>query len=204
MHRIEALDLAKHLAGRLLLGIDLEGSRVLDFGCGCGRVLRWFWMDSSADYHGSDLNPDLAAWCEEFLPHVSAAANAPLPPTRYADGAFDFVYSISIFTHLPQDQQQAWLDELVRVVRPGGHLMITVAGSAYEAELTAEERRRYDAGELVTRFDDRPGSNLCAAYHPRAYVEGLARHTELVEFVPGDPRANMRQDVYLLRRAGPR
>jgi SAM-dependent methyltransferase len=181
-------------------GIELEGSRILDFGCGCGRVLRWFWMEVPAEYYGSDINADLTTWCDRFLPHVSASPNGPLPPTRYEDGFFDFLYSISIFTHLPHDQQQEWLNELARIVRPGGHLMITFAGTAYESELTAEERRRYERGDLVTRFDDQPGSNLCAAYHPRAFVERLAGDLELVEFLPGDPAANMRQDAYLLRR----
>jgi len=43
-----------------------------------------------------------------------------MPPMSYEDNMFDFVYSISIFTHLPEDMQFAWLQELQRITKPGG------------------------------------------------------------------------------------
>ena len=181
--------------------IDLTGSRVLDFGCGCGKNLRWWWPEGGTTIVGSDVNPKLAGWCDANLPFVSAVPNDPMPPLPFDSESFDFLYSISIFTHFPEDRQLPWIDEVKRVVRPGGVAMITVAGEAYAAELSAVERRAYDAGRLVVRFGEQPGSNLCAVYHPPAYVqETLIGDFELLEYVPGDPEVKMRQDTYLLRR----
>ena len=42
-------------------------SSILDFGCGCGRVVRW-WRDLPPDVHGSDFNSTLVAWCRANLP----------------------------------------------------------------------------------------------------------------------------------------
>ena len=132
--------------------------------------------------------PKLAHWCDANLPFVTAVPNDPMPPLPFEAESFDFLYSISIFTHFPEDRQLPWIDEVKRVVKPGGIAMITVAGEAYADELSEQERRAYDAGRLVVRFGEQPGSNLCAVYHPPAYVqETLLGDLELLEYVPGDP-----------------
>jgi len=69
------------------------------------------------------------AWCRANLsPVAQFDANPHLAPTRYADGAFDFIYALSVFTHLPEDHQFAWLAELRRILKPGGILITTVHG----------------------------------------------------------------------------
>lgn len=182
------------------------GDSILDFGCGCGRVLRWWkvygnLIGRELQLHGSDINGDLIRWCAENLDGVDARVNDHVPPVAFEAESFDLIYTISIFTHLPAEQQRPWLEELMRVLKPGGHLMLTVAGTAYEGSLSDEDRRSYDAGRLVTYFEETPGSNLCAAFHPRSYVEEeLVTGFELVDVFPGDPDENMRQDVYLVRK----
>ena len=53
----------------------------------------------------------------------------------------------------------------------------------------------------MVRHDDRPGSNVCGAYHPEAHVrERLARGFSVVEFVPKGALGNPWQDRWLLRR----
>jgi SAM-dependent methyltransferase len=173
---------------------------ILDFGCGCGRVTR-HWAGSGVEVHGSDLNQALVAWCRRRLTFATFARNGLAPPLAYADGRFGFVYALSVFTHLPETLQEAWMQELRRVLRPGGHLLLTTHGEHYLPELTEDERRRFRAGLLVVRRDDRPGSNVCGAYHPEAHVrERLARGFSVVEFVPKGALGNPWQDRWLLRR----
>ena len=52
--------------------------------------------------------------------------NRPLPPLDYSDGMFDLVYAISVFTHLSEEFQLPWLDELKRILNPKGVLLATV------------------------------------------------------------------------------
>jgi SAM-dependent methyltransferase len=183
-------------------GLALEGAApILDFGCGCGRVLRHFAALGVA-VHGSDLNPKLVTWCRRHLPFGRFETNDLEPPLTFADGRFGLVYALSVFTHLPEALQAAWMQELRRVLRPGGHLVFTTHGARYKGDLGPEDRERFAAGELVTRRDDRPGSNVCGAYHPEAYVRGhLAQGFTVVDFVPEGATGNPWQDLWLLQRA---
>src|SRR5207237_1980566 len=74
---------------------------VLDFGCGCGRVLRWLRPEfTSARVFGTDIDRQAVAWCGENLPGIAFSVNAGLPPTGYASQCFDLIYAISVFSHL--------------------------------------------------------------------------------------------------------
>jgi SAM-dependent methyltransferase len=182
-------------------GVSLEHSMpLLDFGCGCGRVLRHFATLRDA-VHGTDLNPRLVTWCRRHLPFGHFETNALKPPLTFEDSRFGLVYALSVFTHLPEELQDAWMQELRRLLRPGGYLVLTTHGMRSVAELGPEDRKRFAAGQFVLRRDDRPGSNVCGAYHPESYVrEHLARGFTVVDFVPEGASGNPWQDLWLLQR----
>jgi SAM-dependent methyltransferase len=100
---------------------------VLDFGCGCGRTLMWLRQQNpDVHWHGTDVDPEAIQWCRTNLASGSFSENTPLPPLSYPDSIFDFVYGISVFTHLDENHQRLWLPELRRVLKPGGLLLLTV------------------------------------------------------------------------------
>lgn len=181
-------------------GVTVETlGALLDFGCGCGRVTRrWRGLEG---VHGSDMNADAVAWCRANLPFGRFETNGLAPPLAYADGSFDLVYALSVFTHLTVDLQHAWLGELRRVLRPGGLLLLTTHGRAYLERLSSEERERFEAGEVVVRWEEVAGSNLCSAYHPESYLrEGLAENFAFLDLELEGARGNPRQDLSLLRK----
>lgn len=143
---------------------------VLDFGCGCGRVLRHWPVGAGITLHGTDYNPALIRWCEANVPVAIAQTNSIEPPLNYPDRAFDFIYALSVFTHLPEQMQTSWLDELARVLQPGGLLLITIHGTAYLPQLDPAEQQRFHTGHLVVRNETLPGANHCSAFHPDAYI----------------------------------
>jgi SAM-dependent methyltransferase len=99
---------------------------MLDFGCGCGRVTR-YWADlERTRVHGTDANADAVEWCRRNLTFARFEANGLAPPLPYDTASFDLVYALSVFTHLTADLQLAWRDELRRVLRPGGRLGLLV------------------------------------------------------------------------------
>lgn len=161
------------------VGVDLDDQiRVLDFGCGCGRILRW-WAGQPGPVYGCDYNPRLVSWCASQLPNTLLTRNDLLPPTPFESGFFDVVYAHSVLTHLTPDVQLAWMQEWARLLRPGGLLLVTTHGptTCPDAALQAELAR---TGTL-TRAPNRNGENLCAVYNTADDVRNrLGRGLELI------------------------
>jgi SAM-dependent methyltransferase len=177
-----------------------EIGSVLDFGCGCGRVTRWF-HDFDGAVAGSDLSEPAIHWCRRNLPFGRFETNGLAPPLAFADESFGLVYALSVFTHLTADLQLAWRDELRRVLRPGGLLLVTTHGRSYLPRLEEEERASFGRGELVVRWGDLPGTNLCSAYHPERYLrDSFAAGFAFVELEAEGARGNPTQDLVLLRK----
>ena len=179
-----------------------EMRAVLDFGCGCGRVARHWQGVEGPEVHGCDYNPVLVAWCMANLPHVRALRNELEPPAPYVSGSFDLIYALSVFSHLDEQCQRAWLEEFQRLLRPGGLLVLSVLGEKLRHRLDDRERRRFDGGEMVVQRPRRAGSNLCTVYHPHSYVTGslLAGFADVRRFDLGSPELPIDQDGYVARR----
>jgi Methyltransferase domain len=64
---------------------------------------------------GTDANLTPIEWNRKNLPGIEFSHNGLQPPLSYQDGSFDFIYALSVFTHIPLVWQRAWLDELHRV-----------------------------------------------------------------------------------------
>lgn len=124
-------------------------SRVLDFGCGCGRVIKYFSkLYDKSELHGSDIDQEAIAWCQEHLSHrAKFGVNAAWPPLPFPNEFFDFVYSISLFTHLPEELQFALLDDLRRITKRHGYLILSVHGrELFESASEAAKETFKNAG----------------------------------------------------------
>jgi glycosyltransferase involved in cell wall biosynthesis/SAM-dependent methyltransferase/GT2 family glycosyltransferase len=112
------------------VGSSLEQvERGLDFGCSSGRVVRALQAAyPDTEWHGVDPNGDAIAWAREHLPEIAFDVSPQDPPLAYADGTFDFVAAISIWSHYGERAALRWLDEMHRVIRPGGRLVFSTHG----------------------------------------------------------------------------
>jgi SAM-dependent methyltransferase len=177
---------------------------LLDFGVGCGRVAR-HWKGIATEVHGSDYNPILVEWCRANLPFVKASTNQLNPPLSYPDNRFDFIYALSVFTHLTEVQQHAWSAELQRVTRPGGHVLFTTHGPTFPHRdptfSTPELRSRLEQEGFIVFEEGHAGRNNCAALHTRDWVvSNMLDGFELLEYVERGAEMNGGQDLYLARR----
>lgn len=103
--------------------------RMLDWGCGCGRVTRCFLRaHPKLEVHGCDIDGEAVGWCSEQLSTGSFRAIQPQPPTDYPDGFFPLVIGYSVFSHLGPDLQRLWLAEMQRIMAPGGLFLASVHG----------------------------------------------------------------------------
>jgi SAM-dependent methyltransferase len=181
-----------------------EIDALLDWGCGCGRVLR-HWSDlSSTRVRGCDINPKMVEWCNEHLPFVEAAVNELLPPLPYPEDTFELVYAFSVMTHLSEDLQKSWIRECRRVLKPGGYLLFSTLGEYFVSRdrLTEEERRSFENGNLVVLYERSAGTSLCSAYHPPEYVgRELAGELDTVTFRAAADDG--RHDIHVFRKPAP-
>jgi SAM-dependent methyltransferase len=192
------------LIGELLRehGVGLEQlEAILDFGCGCGRVVRHWARLPETRISGCDINPKMVEWCAANLRYADFAVNDLSPPLPYPSSSFDLVYAFSVFTHLPEDLQRRWIDELDRVLRPRGYLLFSTLGEHYLSldRLNESERQAFANGSVVVLYEGSPGTSLCSAYHPPEYVHRrLAEGLELLSFLPAADEA--RHDLHLFRK----
>ena len=183
-------------------GIALEHlGAVLDFGCGVGRVIRHWDGVRGPAFHGCDYNPQLIAWCQAHLRFASFKVNALVGELPYPDGTFGLVYALSVFTHLTEGQQDFWIGELSRILKPGGYLLISTQGEYYLPNIPADRRAEFERGERVVCGAEHAGTNTCTTFHPPAYVRNkLAPRLTVVDFIPEGALGNPRQDYCLLRK----
>jgi SAM-dependent methyltransferase len=81
------------------------------------------------------VDADAIAWCQSALGGAEFETTGPLPPLPYSDASFNLIYAVSVFTHLSEGSQRAWLPELHRLLKPGGRLVVSVYGRGTWAQL---------------------------------------------------------------------
>ena len=99
---------------------------ILDFACGSGRLAQYLpRVAPQARLFGCEINQGMVADCRSRCPQADVRLIGPTPPLDYEDGQFDFIFTYSVFTNLPEHFQRAWLEDLGRKLRPGGVMLHT-------------------------------------------------------------------------------
>ena len=194
---------------------------VLDFGCGWGRIIRFFLKDIDATrLWGIDANPETIELCRRHDRWSRFELVTPSGPTSFPDGTFDLVYSFSVFSHFSEDMHVRWLEGIQRILQPGGLLLATtrprdfIEQSALDrvrrplspypeaiAGMFADTRRwlsAYDAGEYC--YEPLPGMvGWGEACIPQTYVlRHWTKYFTLLDYID-DPR-RCPQNVIVARR----
>ena len=155
---------------------DLAGltpdSRVLDVGCGVGRLALPLtdYLSADGSYDGLDIVPSGIAWCNENIAARHPAFTFTLldvcnqeynPKGRlraselrfpYADDAFDLVVLVSVFTHMLTEDMENYVAEISRVLREGGRCFATYY------LINEESRALMEAGKGTLRFKHNSGA----------------------------------------------
>lgn len=177
------------------VGRDLASFKhILDFGCGCGRTLIHLKeLAPGAELHGTDIDAKAIEWCKRHLTFARFSLSSETPPLDYASDSFDLIYAISVFTHLDENYQFRWLEELRRIATPGAIVLLTV-DSSLAGDRDFVFQRSYEKGLFPAWYQN--------AYHSRKYVvETFGRYFEVVDYLP--KRMNRHQDVVILRKSHP-
>jgi SAM-dependent methyltransferase len=174
---VEALGVACNFHSYVTKWADALGhpigkdSRVLDFGCGWGRVQRVFWHEADAqNLHGVDVDFNAIAICRSLGVPGTFDLVAPDGALPHAEHTFDVIYSVSVFTHLSLKSADHWMAELARVAKPGCVFVFTVESRQLLERIPAIAAQPENVrAELIARYASQQGE-LLAAYDAGEFV----------------------------------
>jgi len=141
-------------------------SKVLDFGCGTSRILRYMIeFCPGPQYFASEVVHENIRWGQTAFPEVTYIHQGNHPPLGMQDCSFDLIYAYSIFTHFEKHLHLLWLSELHRLLQPGGLLILTVHGVSVLRRCKAEDNVR-----KAMCFEGRDYEALLNKYEKDGYV----------------------------------
>lgn len=201
----ESVNTAKWVKDYFSEHIELKDKKILDWGCGPGRVIRHLpnVIGNDCEYYGTDYNKQTINWCSKNLPGIHFNCNDLEAKLPYPDNFFDAIYGISIFTHLSEQMHYDWYNELYRIVKPNGIMLLTTQGDNFKEKLTDSELLRYNRNQLIIRDKVKEGHRMFAAFHPTAFMtklfENIAILEHYVEPVPDDGNW-IPQDTWVIKK----
>lgn len=198
------LNAAQWLVQILSRYVDLNNKKILDWGCGPGRIIRHLPAVAryNCEYYGTDSNQLSIDWCKKSLPGITFSLNSNKAHLPFTDGFMDIIYGISVFTHLSGRKHYEWHNELTRILKPGGIMLFTTQGDNFRSKLTAEEIGKFNNGQIVTRSGTKEGHRTYSAFQPVSFMHTLFREDEIIEHIVTVPEKGKwpSQDVWIIRK----
>lgn len=135
----------------------LRESRVLDFGCGWGRLTRYLARDvAPGNLFGCDANPEVLDVCRQTRVPARFARIDEVPSALPFQQRFDLVFAFSVFTHLSEETHLSCLRAIHAGLEPSGVLMLTVRPVPFITDGFATWGLESDEEALRSLLDDEP------------------------------------------------
>ncbi len=202
--------------------------RILDFGCGWGRIIRFFLKDIEPEgLWGIDCYEEAITICRKSNLRCNFESIDVMPPTHLPDDFFDAIYLYSVFSHLSEEAHMAWLLEFRRILKPGGIVIATTRPRAFILECDAMRKNKDvkefqhgavksfpDVGKCLAEYDNGRfchsptggGGVLSASFYgetaiPKIYaLNRWSKHFSLVDFMYDEEHQGFDQNVIIAKK----
>ncbi|MFZ6718965.1 class I SAM-dependent methyltransferase [Undibacterium sp. Ji49W] len=202
-YRSSGMTDAQKIADLIERYVDGPDAAVFEWGCGPARIIRHLGAKltrfQKVELTGSDYNAASIQWCNAKLPGIHFLENRLSPPIALNDQQFNFIYAISIFTHLSEKSIHEWLAEMHRLLKDQGYFAFTTHGEKFTFCLSPEQMESFRQGNLVTRDGDIEGKKLFGSFHPKQWVESVV-HQIGYKVIHFSPEGFHRQDLWIVQK----
>jgi len=176
---------------------------VCEWGCGPARIVQHLpsLAPEITQVIACDYNPETIAWCKNAYPAIDFRKNDLAPPLPIADDSLDVLYCVSVFTHLSEEMHYRWIEEIMRVLKPGGIFLGTFHGEKSKQNLLPWELQAFNKGDLVVRSGSFEGSKNFGAHHSDLFIRNrLLAGFEAVALIDWPA---FHQELYVGRKPSP-
>jgi SAM-dependent methyltransferase len=111
-------------------GPNIKDFQIVDFGCGVGRVALPLFDKYRKPDRCFDVDPSVIEYLRKVIPDASPETIQFTPPMPVESNSVDCLFAVSVWTHLDPSAADTWMQEVIRVLRPGGIALITTASYA--------------------------------------------------------------------------
>jgi ubiquinone/menaquinone biosynthesis C-methylase UbiE len=102
-----------------------NGMKLIDYGCGSGRLASVLAKRVEVDYLGIDIVDDLLKYARSKSPKAYQFLNHRGLNVPVADSSVDMICAFSLFTHLLQAETYLYMQDMYRALIPGGRLVFS-------------------------------------------------------------------------------
>lgn len=184
----------KHCTGEVI--------KICDWGCGAARIIRHMTGINKYELYGTDCNAKVIKWCKANVPQANFMVNNMNPPLPFSNEYFDCIYAYSVFTHISEELQFKWLNELFRCIKKNGILIFTTCGDYFKPGLIPEHKLLYESGEIVIQGNLKEGTKCFLSLHPEEYVRNkLLKDIEIIDYIKSPVKYSIEQDVWVVKKA---
>ncbi len=173
---------------------------MLDWGCGPARILQQLKSAyPNNNYYGTDYNSETIKWCKNSFSDIHFEVNGTTPPIVFKDKKFQFIYGVSILTHMSQENNILWLSELHRILDSNGILLITTQGLIFRDKLSSVEKNLFD-NTIVVRGNVKEGHRTYTTFHhPQIFRNIISDKYTVLEHIEGKKESwGLNQDTWIL------
>jgi SAM-dependent methyltransferase len=156
-----------HIEFEILKAAGLkDGMRVVDLGCGSGRLASALHQGADVSYVGIDIVQPLLDYARSKAPKYQFVLHRGLSIPQ-PDASADMVSAFSLFTHLLQSETFIYMEEAVRILKPGGKLVFSFLEFAEPKHWAIFEQTRDSArdanGDHLNMFMERSAIDIWAS-----------------------------------------
>ena len=182
------------------------GERVLEIGCGIGRMAipLTTYLDGSGGYDGFDVARAEVSWCKQHITprfanfhfhHIDVRNDQTNPKGEFQarsyqfpldDGQYDFVFLTSVFTHMLIDDIENYLKETARLLKGGGRLLATY--------FLLDDGTRERLGKTNSRFRYPCATSL--AIDPKMPEASIAHEERTIRALHGKSNLRIREPIH--------